>query len=405
MDLNSHKHIDIWEKYQKMSQNNPVKLNTIFNNAKSFTLRTNIRNLESNLDGDWYYLLQNLFGSYIQKIRPGRTRFKSNLNNKNVDISYKTLAHIKCGKNKNSAVGIRISTCIYNNGTELQIPKTEVKNFNLADFYFFEKEGLFLTLNIKKLLNLSLTEKQLIIKKDNSQFENLSLDIINLLKFDCIEHYGYCDGYNITKNYNYEQSYLKHKNGKLITKYKTFPEIWMRGCQSTLKLSKYLAIYISSKKEIWEIIESSTIPGLIENFTDKSGKKLTRQTYEAQIKSNTENLLLNRIPQKLSISYCENKPYFLIKNIFEENKIRDYIIKLYNNMEERKIISGLSEFLYLKNLTKKSMTIHDYYEFIETNYLNLYKNKKSLELKIDILSGNNDSEKNYMDYYLKIKGI
>jgi len=405
--ISNFNHFDIWKKYQEMCLKNPIKLNTVYGPFKNSVLKSNIRVLESHLDGDWYYLLQDLFGPFIKKIKPGRTRFKSNLNNKEIEEIYISLGHIKCGPNNTTNYNVRISRCMYETGKEIQIPTLEVDNFKYADFYFFEKDGLFLVLDIKKFESLSPFRKKLVVTK-SKKFANTSFNVINLLEFDCIKDYGYCDGTNIFKNSNIEQSLLRvDSKGKLKTKYKMFPKLWMRGCKTTLKPPKYQAIYISDKN--WEIIESSTLEGLVENFTDKNGNKLTRQTFTAQLKTNTENFLNFKVSQKLSISYCNKKPYLLIKAGFEEFKLKEYIHLINEAIETKQILRGLTEFLLEKSLkssriiTKYNMTLDDFYEFIEKNnpsIFGLYKGNK-----IQILSGDNDSERDYYKYFKKIKGI
>jgi hypothetical protein len=67
--------IDSWEKYKEMSSKHPVELQKYVHPTK-FMMTTNIRKLESKLEGDWYYLLTDLFGSHITKVKPGRTHFQ-----------------------------------------------------------------------------------------------------------------------------------------------------------------------------------------------------------------------------------------------------------------------------------------------------------------------------------------
>jgi hypothetical protein len=462
-ELNSYypgdKDIEIWDLYKKMSLKNPTELAIHIGSSKMTAPKTNIRNLESKLDGDWYYLLQDLLGNYIEKIKPGRTSFESTINYQNISEFYGELAHIRCGKNENSNSGVRISTCLYNNGNELQIPISEAKHFEYADYYFFENKGLFLLLNIKKLEKLNVGQKWLVVGEptENSEkrFANYSFNTLYLLKFGCIEQYGFCDGDTIYKNRSMTQTSLKYDSkGNKRNKYASFPQIWMRGCKSTLKAPKYLAIYLSSDGSR-EIIRSQTIAGIVSNFTDKNGKKLTRQALSAQARTNLKNYQNNIIPQKLSLSYVGKKQFFLINTTgikINEDKLISYLRSLKENIECREILGDLTKFLIQRSvklnrvITKQNMSVDDYFDFIEwkfgiplNNSLDLkieeykfddayllksdknsnyyksdvayYTNRKRgfiskkniLEFKIEILSGENFANFDYFKFYKKIK--
>jgi hypothetical protein len=347
--------IESWEKCQEMSRRNPTNLNTYYDFSKRRAEKTNLRNLDAKLDGDWYFLLQDLLGTYIEKIRPGRTSFRSNINNEPIDEFYGSLGHIRCGQSESTSFSIRLSSCMFCNGSELQIPMTEVKDFKYNDYYFFEDKGLFVLFNTKKFEALSESKKWLACGAptayNGKRFGNNCFSTMYLLKFGCIDQYGYCDGNTIYKGRNLGKTSLRYNSkGKLKTKYLSFPKLWMRGCRSTLKPEKYLAILLS---ESLEIIGSQTIAGLTKNMTDKNGEKQSRQTYEHQIKVNSQNYLDYKISQKLSLAYVGKKPYFLMKKSdkYTEEDLMRYIMDIRREYDIRNRMSGITSFLLEKDLS------------------------------------------------------
>jgi hypothetical protein len=450
---------EIWNIYKNMSMKNPAELDTYYDLSKRLLFnKTNIRKLESKLDGDWYYLLRDLFGSYITKVKPGKTEYTSNIND--ITKSYGELSHIRCGPSQFVNFGVRLSTCIYF-GKEIQIPISEVKKFQFADYYFFEKEGLFLLFNVKKFDALDSIKKYLIVGKSvedtEKRFENYSFNIEFLLKFGCIDHYGFCDGTTIFKDSSIIQSPLKYDSkGQKIKKYKSFSKIWMRGCRSTLKNPKYIAFFISPTKGRYEIMKSQTIAGITQNFTNKKGKKLTRQAFSTQARVNTENYLKGIIPQRLSLAYIRNAPYFLmnVSNIkLTEKGINNYLYALHEDLEFRREQEDLTSFLIKRSIklnkiiTQYTMSVDDYFEYIEykrkiplnsllfskieeyklsdiyqikkdknSNYyksdVGYYANRKRnfisrkdiFRMKIEILSGDNFLSYDFYKVFKKIKG-
>lgn len=450
------KYIDFWGSYQEMCLKKPTTLNSSQTPSKSNTEQTNLRLLEAKLDGDWYFLLQDLLGNFLQKVKPGRISIKSNLNDIDFEEYYYTLAHIKCGPNKKNNFNVRLSTCIYLNGNEIQIPIEEVEKFEYADYYFFEKDGLFLLLNVKKFEQLNPIQKWFAVgeptERSDKRFANYSFNVLTLLRCGCIDQFGYCDGVDIYKNDGKTSLLYLNSKGSRRKKYTGFTQTWIRGCQTSFKEAKYQAIYISPNPNTWEVIESSTMTGLVPVLTDKKGHKLSRQAYSAQARTNTQNFLENKISQKLSLSYAGIKPYFLVNAGFDKQELQRYIRKLYQSIEERKILHGLTDFLIEKGLktnttiTKNNMSIHDYYEFIENKFTEVhgvfdlkiaeyklssrFKVKSNIEsnfyksrvayfsnrkrgflsqkdikfLKIRILSGDNESHKDFYELFKKIKG-
>jgi hypothetical protein len=404
--------LEYWEMYRKMAAKTPISLSKEYG-LKLKLSETNLRKLDSSLDGDWYYILRDIFGEFIQKYRPGLTQFISNLNNKEQNANLRKIAHVLCGPNNINLSPVRLSSCLKENGLEIQIPTKEVDNFEFSNFYFFENNGLFLVFNTQKFLKLDNTKKWLSMGQQTEDspksFANTHFNVRWLMKFGCIDHYGYCNGTEIYK----DTTYIPHdfhftSSGNRRVKYPTFKTTWLRGCNTSLKRDKYAAFYISGNPEIKQIFKSQSIPGLMEFFFNKEGEHLTKQALAKQARVNTENFLKGEIPQKLSIVYDKFKqPHFLM-NIegtrINEEKLKFYLLDLYKDLDFRTCSNNLEIFLkqysveQKRIITKKSMTVNDYFNFINSHYYSLefdYEDELLKRIDTEEYKRRSNKENNY----------